>query len=275
MKKEKTFETYQHAHYLKMKTFNPKFSIILLFILTVITLSAYGCNRGSSWGDWTPDNRTDDDDCRPVEITDELVETARIPSQMRTRAIDFRQNMLSQNDTTRNSIYVYSATMKAYLDAPEVLAARIAVLGFKDVYLSTGKAAIDGSDENGYAWTRRFIAALTGYGIKAYALRLSDTSIFADKSKVDADVALVKNYNAQVNSNERYAGISADLEPHVLKEGKVPEGVPYTWNSETNYGIGKDNDNLVRITIERLSDAGNLLHPSLKLCEAIFTSFQS
>ncbi|MFA6335523.1 MAG: hypothetical protein WCX48_08215 [Bacteroidales bacterium] len=54
---------------------------------------------------------------------------------------------------------------------------------------------------------------------------------------------------------ERFDGISADLEPHILKidSPRRPEGLTLAWDSESNYGIGKYNDLLLKRTVEVMS----------------------
>ena len=49
----------------------------------------------------------------------------------------------------------------------------------------------------------------------------------------------------------------------------------YRWNSNTNYGIGKDNDQLLRIGLESLAAAAQTAHAAgLSFCEAIFYNYQ-
>lgn len=240
-------------------------------------LLSVGCSDSSSYG--TPFDRitviteTEPVELLPVELTDELFAAAGITTElMKSRAAEFRANTLCPQRTLQNGVYVYSATVEKYASAPEQLAARIAVLGFKDVYLSPGRSAIASATP----WVRNFIAALTGYGIRTHAIRITENSLLTDAQGIDREVALISDYNSKVGRDERFVGISADLEPHTAKGSTHPgPALPYIWDSSTNYGKGKDNDQLLALTLNRLNRAGMLLHAiGLTLNEAIFYNYQ-
>ena len=246
----------------------------MLYMLLFTTLLCCNCDDMRSGSGSRFDEieiRNPNDDSEQPSISEEWIETAGITELMQTKADAYRTNSGSEDDGLRNGVYVYSSTVAKYESNPRQLAARIAVLGFRDVYLSPGKSKITSAD----SWLRTFISALSEYGLKAYAVRIADNAILIDESMIDDEVELIKTYNAKVNANERFAGISADLEPHTAKGSSHPGSeLPYTWDSSTNYGVGKDNDQLLRITLERLTKAGNALHPDLGLNEAIFYNYQ-
>lgn len=236
-----------------------------------------GCSDDPSYG--TPFDRitvitdTEPIDPLPVELTDALLDAAGITTElMKSRAEEFRARTLSTERALQNGVYVYSTTVEQYASEPERLAARIAVLGFKDVYVSPGRTAIASAD----SWLRSFVAALNGYGIRTHAIRITENTLLTDAQGVDRDVKLVEEYNAKVARNERFVGISADLEPHTAKGSTHPgPALPYTWDSTTNYGKGKDNDRLLALTLDRMDRAGTLLHAiGLTLNEAIFYNYQ-
>lgn len=248
-----------------------------LFAAAAAVLLSVGCSDKTSYG--TPFDRitvitdTEPVDPLPVELTEALFDAAGITTElMKSRAEAFRANTLTSERALQNGVYVYSATVERWASEPERLAARIAVLGFKDVYLSPGRAAIVSVDP----WLRTFIAALNGYGIRTHAIRITDNTLLTDASGVDRDVALIADYNAKVARNERFTGISADLEPHTAKGSTHPGAMlPYTWDSATNYGKGRDNDRLLALTLDRLDRAGTLCHAiGLTLNEAIFYNYQ-
>ena len=203
------------------------------------------------------------------EITPELLDAAGVTTElMRSKAEAYRASSTSDDGRLRSGVYLYTASVDKYEAAPEQLAARVALLGFRDVYLSPDKRRIQEADP----WLRTFVAACTGYGIKVYAIRIATNDIFIDEGVVNNDVNLVKTYNAAVNPEERFAGIAADLEPHTVKE--TMSGLPYTWDSDNHYGKGGHNDKLLKITIDRMKQAGDLLKPMLGLNEAIFYNYQ-
>lgn len=210
-----------------------------------------------------------------VKIDESVIQAAGLTDLMRTKAEAWRSASVGEN--CRNGVYVYSATFKKYASEPSKLAARIAVLGFKDVYLSTG----DKSDISGASSAlKKFISSCSSYGISVYVIRLSEASMLSDASVVDSDVSLVAGYNSKVARAERIAGISADIEPHIVRKSN-PSGVldakgeEIFWNSDTGYGKNGPNDILLKYTLERLGAAGNALHDkSMHLAEAVLPNYQ-
>lgn len=203
-------------------------------------------------------------------VSDAVVARAEVTEQMLSKAEAYRMHALSADRALDNGIYVYTATVNSYAAAPERLAARIALLGFRSVYLSPGRARIASADR----WLRRFVAACSADGIRVYALRLSDAEmIAASDSAIAAEVGLVTGYNGRVADNERFAGIAADLEPHTYKHDTAGTGC--CWNSAEGYGKGGANDRLLAMTVDRLSHAAGLLHAAgLELLEAVWYNYQ-
>lgn len=205
-----------------------------------------------------------------ASVSDEVIAQADVTDLMLSKAEAYRTNSLSADKMLDNGIYVYTATVTAYASTPARLAARIALLGFRTVYLSPGKNKITSAD----SWLRTFISTCSGYGVKVYALRLSEAAMLAASDQtIAAEVDLITTYNGKVAENECFAGVSADIEPHTYK--KDTAGIGYVWNSDTNYGVGKDNDMLLKMTIDRLSYAAGLLHAAgLELQEAVWYNYQ-
>ena len=203
-----------------------------------------------------------------AEISDAVYSLAGCTDLMKSKAMDYRKAACSAS--TRNGVYVYTRTIEEYPSAPQKVAARLHILGFKDVYLSTGESRLKNTD----SWVKSFNSACHGYGMKVYALRIAENSLLVKTSNVDSEVSLVTTYNGKVAATERFDGIAADLEVHTAKAGKV-SGLAYAWDSNTNYGKGKDNDKLLQLGLEVLTRAGSSLHGAgLKLNEAISYSYQ-
>lgn len=253
--------------------------LTFLFALMVCACTAQG---GGNSGHPTIDdiinngNGGDNNDSAGSFVLDEkTIEAAQLTDLMRSKAQEYR--VASMLEGHRNGVYVYSVSYNAYESNPEVLAARIAVLGFQDVYLSTGGTS---KIKSASADLRQFISACTAYGIKVYAIRLSEAKMLSDESIVQDDVTLIASYNAKVSKSERFAGISADIEPHIVRSsnpsGVVDDsGAPVYWSSADGYGIGGPNDTLLGLTLERLTSASTLLHAkSLSLNEAVLPNYQ-
>ena len=145
------------------------------------------------------------------------------------------------------------------------------MLGFKDVYLSPGSSRISNASDA----LNRFIAACSGYDMKVYAVALSSLNNLSSTTTTQNEVNAIIAYNNKVQSTQRFAGISADLEAHTCHDSNRPSSVPYEWNSSTNYGKDKDNDQLLHLALNSLSIAGTALHDAgLLLGEAIFYNYQ-
>lgn len=198
----------------------------------------------------------------PLAFWDEIVLQADLTPAQIQRAEEFRRVAVDSAGRTRNAVYVYTQTVGDFSSAPEKLAARIAVLGFNDVYLSPGKSLYTNPND----WIRTFIRTLSGYGVKVHAQRLSVTGssgleLLTSESAIDAEIALVSGYNNQVASAERFSGISADIEVHTVKSG-----YDYVWDKAVN------SDTLLWMAQSALEYAGKKLEsvdPGLKLSEAI------
>lgn len=254
------------------RTYNPCIGTFRL-VLTLLLLSGCLFSCGN-------DDKTSDSPAfievpeEPTEHEKELSETAEATSLMLSKAIRLK-SLIQEKETYSSSVYVYSKTVSKYQDNPQKLAARIALLGFTEVYLSTPQKSLQGTDPEGYQWLKTFIAAAHRYEITVYALRLSDTRLYVDSNLLYNETGWIDQYNHSVVANEKIDGISADLEPHVLKKDgeSTPSGLDIFWDSTSNYGIGKENDQLLERTLNLLHIAREEIAP-LRLNEAISFLYQ-
>ncbi len=220
----------------------------------------------------------------PVTVVDSaLAATGDVTELMVNKAIDFRNKTGVGDDIAEAvaagkyaGVYVYSRSVNAYASDPGKLAARLALLGFTDVYLSTTNAALNGSDASKRAWLRSFNAAMTGYGARVHALRFSNTKAYVSDATVYADAEAISAFNASTTDPaQKFYGASADYEPHILKAGgaDTPAGLTTFWNSTSGYGIGNANDILLEKTEEILALAATEVG-TLPLSEAISYLYQ-
>lgn len=205
-----------------------------------------------------------------------LANVAGVSYKMMDAAVKFRAT-LHNDQSYRSGIYVYdSKSITTYIENPSKLAARIALLGLKDVYLSTSKGSIDGSDAIRRTWIRDFNKAAHLYGLTVWALRLTSTSAFVSNTTITDECARIVAYNLAVSATEKFDAVSADWEPHVLKidGADTPSGLQYYWDSNTNYGVGGPNDMLLKRTLEMFAIAKQSLG-SLRINEAIHYMYQN
>ncbi|WP_145929064.1 hypothetical protein OH491_20765 [Termitidicoccus mucosus] len=204
-----------------------------------------------------------------------LDKTAGVTPAMLKRATQFR-TVIQSGGRFRSGVYVYeSRTVKDYAAEPEKLAARLALLGFTDVYLTCGSGAKSAAGL-ALAWRRTFIRVAHGHGMRVHAQTLERGRLFVDDQAVIEDCAAVLDYNKSVVPGERFAGVSADLEPHIMKHGAAerPKELALVWDSEKNAGIGRDNDLLLKRTTEVLALARKTIGP-LPLRQAVGFFFQN
>lgn len=197
---------------------------------------------------------------------DECLKMAGVTDLMAGKAEDYVKATTS--DAMFNCVYVYSASLSKYADAPKKLAARIALMGFKGVYLSPGGNRLATAD----SWLKTFISTCTALGVEVYAVYYEDKSVFLGEIGAEASLQKVINYNRSVNPEERFSGVSADLEPHTIKSDI---GLGWCWNTDSGNGAGGANENLLKVTLDRLKYARKRLSVSgLKLQEAIWWKYQ-
>lgn len=198
---------------------------------------------------------------------DEAVEMAEVTDLMKQKAEDYSAATQADDGSLYNCVYVYANTLEDYADDPEKLAARISLLGFKGVYLSPGGTRLTTQDP----WLKEFISTCTGLGMEVYATYYEDPSVFVSEAGAKVCLDKLLTYNRGVAYESRFAGVSADLEPHTIK---TDIGLGWIWNTTDHNGVGGQNDNLLKVTIDRLAYADANLY-GLRLQEAIWWNYQN
>lgn len=199
---------------------------------------------------------------------EECLKMAEVTELMASKAEAYTEASQNTDKNLFNCVYVYASTLEKYKDAPKKLAARIALLGFKGVYLSPGGTRLTTADN----WLRTFISTCGDLAMQVYATYYEDPNVFVSEAAADDCLNKVMLYNRSVTYKERFAGISADLEPHTIKKDI---GLGWIWDTNNHNGIGGQNDNLLKVTLDRLYYAQKKLHPSgLRLHEAIWCHYQ-
>lgn len=240
----------------------------LLSVLFFVSLSA--CEDNVGYGSTFEEIEGEILDKSQVEIDmSACAIVADVTETMAEKARLYREAS-HKSGNERNGVYVYSTTVEKYQDAPKKLAARLALLGFSDIYLSPNKDRIANLDP----WLKTFISTATKeYGLAIHAIRIADNSLYV-KNSVDDEIGLIQTYNNSVRPEERFYGIAADLEPHTCKDSSKPSDLLYMWDSDKNYGVNGYNDKLLQLTLGLLQKAREILPKSLQLNEAIAYNFQ-
>ncbi len=195
---------------------------------------------------------------------EQAVDIAEITPLMEQKAKDFVDATQNEDRSLFNCVYVYSSATSEYENAPKKLAARIYLLGYNGIYLSAGSSRL----KNASSWLKDFIATASGLGMKVYATHYEDNMIYISETSAQEYLNQVITYNRMVAFDQRFAGVSADLEPHTIKSDL---GNGLVWNTANSMGVGKANDQLLEITIDRLEYARKILKMSgLKLQQALW-----
>lgn len=122
------------------------------------------------------------------------------------------------------------------------------------------------------SWLKTFISTCTDLGMEVYATYYEDKAVFLSEVGAESCLQKVISYNRSVKPEERFSGVSADLEPHTIKSDI---GLGWVWNTDSGNGAGGANENLLRTTVSRLAYAHKRLSVSgLKLQEAIWWKYQ-
>jgi hypothetical protein len=173
---------------------------------------------------------------------------------------------------TERGVYVYARTMETYLGKYEDLVGKMQQLGISDIYLSFGKRNLQDPAARGNL--RAFLRAAHQRGMRVEAATLTEMDVYFKKELVEENLGEVLKFNeTSASVAERFDGISLDVEPHMLKEGRtIPKDYPWRWNSETGKGPGKANDRLMGETMDILARAKNAAR-GLPLSEAVAQFF--
>lgn len=241
-------------------------------ILFASLVSAVSCSDASPLRGSTIDEITileKDRTEQPPALDDQAcLALADVTALMEEKAAQYKEASQNADEPLLNCVYVYKPTVDKYADNPEKLAARIALNGFRGVYLSPGGSRLASADN----WLRKFISTCSDLNIEVYATYYEDPEVFVSEVAADACIQKVLTYNRTVPYEERFSGISADLEPHTIK---TDIGLGWIWNTNSGNGEGGPNDSLLKITLDRLQFAGKKLHTSgLSLHEAIWCHYQ-
>jgi len=192
---------------------------------------------------------------------------------MLRRAKEFKEAIRTAGGEYKSGVYIYRKTINdsQYADNPEKLAARAALLGFTDVYLGAS-TLIRNKEKKQLEWVRRFNTAAHKYGLKVEVLNFSNTKyLYASPPPVARFTDEVEDYNNSVKVAERFDGLSADLEPHIMKKGhpERPANLLYEWDGENGWGKGKDNEMLQKLTLDAIASARKYLGNKLLFNQAI------
>ena len=247
------------------------------------------CGWFLGWGGFCSCQHPDGVD--PDGRVGQLVADAGITDRQLIKANEFNA-ALTAGGKKQASVYVYHRhTIVRYPGekGARKLAARIVLMGYTDVLLSVhpqnGKSFAELANK---AWIRIFNSYLNSHNVRVHALMFSEASQFdrAKNKEIYIHASVIQQYNRTVHANERFAGASADWEPHSLKPNSTLSSEANLlmldrWNND-RYGKHAANDRLLKRTLEMLAlakfyldEIGRVYHlPELSLNEAINYSFQ-
>lgn len=176
----------------------------------------------------------------------------------------------------KSSVYVYyNRAIKKYPEHPHELTTRLAMLGFTDIYLGVTNNHLNGKDKKALEWIKEFNKAIHAHNIRVHAVRLTDNGLYRYPERIEEELKTFLHYNKTVEPGQQFDGISADLEPNTLRKGgnNIPQGFTTFWNDK-EYGIGSNNEKLLKQSIDILQQARDSVGNDFPLSEAIGFQFQ-
>ena len=194
---------------------------------------------------------------------------ANVNDSLLARAAQFKE-AIAVSEGYRSGVYIYDKrTVADYRKNPEELAARLALFGFTDVYLGVNRLLTSGNSDE-IKWVVTFNTTAHELGMKVHLLSLSSSKLWIDNNKIVDDCRQFVDFNYINKKAVRFDGISADLEPHIMKKGHVerPKDLVWEWHGTDNYGIGKDNDLLCKRMVEVMQKARKELGKNFELSQA-------
>lgn len=194
---------------------------------------------------------------------------ADVSNEMLVRAKQFK-NAIATTNGYRSGVYVYQKrTIEDYRKNPEQLAARLAILGFTDIYLGVGKMLDEGNVDD-EKWIFNFNSTAHKFGMKVHVAGLSSSKLWVDNNRIIDDCNSIVNFNYTNKKASRFDGVTADLEPHIMKKTFVerPKEMLLEWHGTDNFGIGKDNDLLCKRMVEVIGKAKKELGKEFELSQA-------
>lgn len=201
--------------------------------------------------------------------TQSIEQIANVSPVMLERAKQFKK-ALATTDGYKSGVYIYQKrSVKDYEKAPAQLAARLAILGFTDVYLGASRMMENGNvDEE--KWIIDFNTNAHKFGMKVHIGSLSSSKLWVENKRIIENCNTVINFNYSNKKVARFDGISADLEPHIMKKGFIerPKELIWEWHGTDNFGIGKDNDMLCKRMVEVMEKSKKELGTELALSQA-------
>lgn len=194
---------------------------------------------------------------------------ADVNGEMLQRAIEFKK-AIGTSAGFRSGVYIYQKRSYAdYEKKPAQLAARLALLGFTDVYLGMARVLTSGNRDE-QKWIETFNINAHKYGMKVHILSLSSSKLWVENKRIFEDCNEIINFNYANKKEVRFDGVSADLEPHIMKKGHIekPKELLWEWHGTDNYGVGKDNDLLCKRMVEVMEKARKELGKQFELSQA-------
>ena len=149
-----------------------------------------------------------------------LEDIANVNPTMLERAKQFKKALGTSNGF-RSGVYIYQKrSIKEYEKNPSQLAARLALLGFTDVYLGAGRM-IEDENIDEIKWVCEFNIYAHKYGMKVHIESLSSSRLWVDNKPIFKNCNDIINFNYSNKKEIRFDGITADLEPHIQKKGFI------------------------------------------------------
>ncbi len=190
-----------------------------------------------------------------------------VNAEMENRAVEFR-SVMAENHA--NGVFINDETMNFFAGIPEILAERIATLGISEAYICYNTDFFaNGTYQEALAQLlaelkKRNISAKVAFKMSDTVWKRSDNFFVRNISNPKHDMlgeitGRIKDFNRKYEENP-FSGVVFDMNVEAFSGHNlaVPGGQIYSW-SANNYGIGRDNDMLIRSGFAMLGEIKNSL----------------
>ncbi len=206
---------------------------------------------------------------KPLEP--DAFKTGNISKKMKKRAAFLKEKVNSKCDSM--GMFIGQDSYLLYDGRFDMLAARCAVLGITDAFLSC-KLEKFGDSEH-LSMLRTLLASLHRRKIRAYAI-MSSPQLFANKKNIAGYASKITDFNNNAElQEEMFDGILADTRPDIIcgKSKQYKQGVMYKWASST-YGKNMDNDMLMKRTFDILEYMKKNLPGKMSAMQAVSSFYE-
>ena len=174
------------------------------------------------------------------------------------------RNQKKQNVSSLG-VYIYSRSLEKYNTSKNEMLELCKEIGITEVYMSFSNKSFELDKSNYTKMLQEYIQLFHNNSIKVFALAYGEPDMIIDAEKMNRTTDNIIKYSS--SAKFKFDGVTADLEPHMLKKGSRWVGnTSIFWSKD---GYGSTNIQLLKLSLERLSSIRKRLNQKLLFSEAV------